>query len=70
MEVRQGVHTAPTRALRSHEAADDWIAYVELEGRERSTVAQYRQHVTCTSTAPRRPQARQSDDAADQCLPR
>src|SRR5262249_9246714 len=26
-------------------AADDWIAYVEGEGRERSTVDHYRQHV-------------------------
>jgi integrase len=29
----------------SAEAAEDWIGYVKLEGRERSTIEQYRQHV-------------------------
>jgi integrase len=44
VDVRHGVHTAPSKSITVAEAAEDWIAYVELEGRERSTVAQYRQH--------------------------
>jgi integrase len=44
VDVRQGVHTAPSKSITVAEAAEDWIAFVELEGRERSTVAQYRQH--------------------------
>ena len=39
-------HTpAQSKSITVAEAADDWIAFVELEGRERSTVKQYRQHV-------------------------
>jgi integrase len=43
--VRQGIHTPTNKSITVAEAADDWIAYVELEGRERSTIDQYRQHV-------------------------
>ena len=43
--VRQGVHTPTNKSITVAQAAEDWIAYVELEGRERSTVDQYRQHV-------------------------
>jgi integrase len=44
VDVGRGVHTAPSKSITVAEAAEDWIAYVELEGREQSTVAQYRQH--------------------------
>jgi integrase len=44
VDVRTGVHTAPTKSITVVQAAEDWIAGVELEGRERATVAQYRQH--------------------------
>ena len=40
----RGVHTAPSKSITVAKAAKDWVAYVELEGRERSTVVQYRQH--------------------------
>jgi len=43
--VRQGVHTPANKSITVAEAGDDWIAYVELEGRERSTTDQYRQHL-------------------------
>jgi integrase len=43
--VRQGVHTPANKSITVADAAEDWIAYVEREGRERSTVDQYRQHV-------------------------
>jgi integrase len=45
VDVSKGVHTPENRSITVAEAADNWIRYVELEGRERSTVAQYRQHV-------------------------
>jgi len=45
VDVDKGIHTAHSSSITVAEAAQDWIAYVELEGRERSTVAQYRQHI-------------------------
>ena len=45
VDVRQGIHTPHSNVITVAEAAEDWIAFVQLEGRERSTVAQYRQHV-------------------------
>ena len=43
--VRSGTHTAASISPTVAEAAENWLIYVELEGRERSTLAQYRQHV-------------------------
>ena len=45
VDVRQGIHTAASKSITVAQAADDWIAYVELEGRERATVQGYREHV-------------------------
>src|SRR6476646_3441404 len=45
VDVRQGVHTPQSKSHTVAVAAADWISYVKLEGRERSTVNQYRQHV-------------------------
>jgi integrase len=45
VDVRQGVHTPQSKGITVAEAAEDWIAFVKLEGRERSTLEQYRQHV-------------------------
>ena len=45
VEVRAGTHTADSASITVAEAAEDWLTYVGLEGRERSTLAQYRQHV-------------------------
>jgi integrase len=44
-EVIRGVHTAPSKSITVAQAAEDWISYIESEGRERSTIDQYRQHV-------------------------
>src|SRR5262245_33110581 len=44
-EVQQGIHTADSKSITVAQAADDWIAYVKLEGRERSTTEQYERHV-------------------------
>src|ERR1017187_5999015 len=44
VDVRQGVHTAPNKSITVAEAAADWLTFVELEGVERSTLDQYRQH--------------------------
>ena len=45
VDVRHGVHTAPSKSITVAQAAADWLAYVELEGRERATIQGYRQHV-------------------------
>jgi integrase len=45
VDVRQGLHTPQSKGITVAEAADDWIKYVELEGRERTTVIAYRQQV-------------------------
>jgi integrase len=43
--VRQGIHTAPSRSITVAEAAEDWLRRVQLDGRERVTLATYRQHI-------------------------
>lgn len=45
VDVRQSIHTPQNKSLTVGEAADDWINYVTLEKRERSTVEHYRFHV-------------------------
>jgi integrase len=45
VDVRRGIHTPQSKSHTVAEAAADWISYVQLEGRERSTVEQYQQHV-------------------------
>jgi integrase len=44
-EVSEGIHTAISKSITVAKAADDWISYIEGEGRERSTIEQYRQQV-------------------------
>jgi integrase len=44
-EVRDGTHIAPSKAETVEKAAQRWLSRVEAEGRERTTVQQYRQHV-------------------------
>ena len=45
VDVRQGTHIAASKSVTVAEAAENWIKYVELEGRERSTIEHYRNHV-------------------------
>jgi integrase len=45
VDVRSGVHTPLSKSITVQQAAEDWIKAVELNGRERGTVAMYRQHV-------------------------
>jgi integrase len=45
VEVREGRHTPASQSITVAAAAADWLAYVEAEGRERSTREQYEQHV-------------------------
>lgn len=45
VDVRQGIHTAASKSLTVAQAADNWIVYIEGEGRERSTIEQYKQHI-------------------------
>src|SRR4029450_12902315 len=42
--VRAGTHTPASKSITVAKAVDDWIDYVQGEQRERSTLAQYRQH--------------------------
>src|SRR5262245_60608705 len=44
-EVASGTHTAPSQSITVEQAAANWLAHVEAEGRERATLAGYRQHV-------------------------
>src|SRR5262245_22662371 len=37
-EVQQGTHTPESKSITVAEAAEDWITFVKLEQRERSTV--------------------------------
>ena len=43
--MRAGTHTPASRSITVAQAAAEWIAYVELERRERGTIQGYRQHV-------------------------
>ncbi len=45
VNVRQGVHIAPSKSITVAEAAEGWIKRVEAEGRERATIREYRQHL-------------------------
>ena len=45
VDVGKGVHTPESRSLTVAQAAEQWLAYVELEGLERSTIDHYRTHV-------------------------
>ena len=44
VDVRAGIHTAPSKSITVKQAAEDWISATALEQREASTLAQYRQH--------------------------
>jgi hypothetical protein len=44
-EVQQGIHTPESKSITVAEAAEAWITYVTQEGRERSTIEHYRNHV-------------------------
>src|SRR5262245_23252293 len=45
VDIGKGEHIAPSKSETVAEAAERWIKRTEAEGRERSTVRQYRQHV-------------------------
>jgi integrase len=45
VDIRAGLHTAASKSITVRRAADDWLSHIEREERERSTLAQYRQHV-------------------------
>ena len=43
---KRGMHTAPSKSITVADACDKWIKRVEAEGRERTTLDQYRTHIT------------------------
>jgi integrase len=44
VDVRAGVHVAPSKSVTVKEAAESWIKAAEANGCERSTIKQYREH--------------------------
>jgi integrase len=45
VDVRAGVHTAPSESVTVAQACADWLVFVAGEGRERATLQQYEAHV-------------------------
>jgi len=45
VDVRQGIHTAPSKSRTVAEAGEAWIKSAEADGLEQSTLRQYRQHL-------------------------
>ena len=45
VNIDKGIHTATSKSITVAQAAEDWLAYVGGEGRERSTLEQYEQHI-------------------------
>jgi integrase len=45
VDVGRGVHTAASKSVTVAQAAEDWLKYIELEGREAATILGYRIHV-------------------------
>jgi integrase len=45
VDIRRGIHTAASASPTVAQAGQDWLAYVELEGRERATIKGYREHL-------------------------
>jgi integrase len=45
VDVRKGIHTAPSRSPTVEEAAARWLAEVDARNVERSTAKQYKEHV-------------------------
>jgi len=43
VDVAKGIHTPASKGTTVADAARDWLKFVELEGRERSTITAYRQ---------------------------
>ena len=64
LDVRHGVHIAVSKSETVAEAAERWLNRAEAEGRERGTLAQYRQHVRL-HIAPRIGRYKHSHVAAD-----
>lgn len=44
INVKRGMHTAPSKSVTVAEACDKWLKRGEADGLERSTIDQYRQH--------------------------
>jgi len=45
VDVRAGVHVAPSKSVTVKEAGKSWIATAEAAGLERATIKQYKEHV-------------------------
>lgn len=45
VDVDRGTHTAASKSITVAQAAQDWLKFIELEGRERATILSYRIHI-------------------------
>jgi hypothetical protein len=45
VDVKAGVHVAPSKSVNVKEAGESWIKAAEAHGLERATIKQYREHV-------------------------
>ena len=45
VDVRRGIHTAPSKSITVEQASENWINRVTADDRERTTIRQYRQHI-------------------------
>ena len=45
VDVKAGVHIAPSNSVNVKEAGESWIRAAESHGLERATIKQYREHV-------------------------
>jgi integrase len=45
VDVAAGIHTAPSKSITVKKAAEDWLAYIKAEKRERATISNYEQTV-------------------------
>jgi len=46
VDVAKGIHTPESRSFTVAQAAKQWLAYIELKNRDRSTIEHYRTHVS------------------------
>jgi integrase len=46
VDVASGIHTPASRSLTVEKAAEQWLEYLKVEGRERTTIESYQSHLT------------------------
>ena len=71
VDVRKGVHTAASKSITVGQAAENWLKYIELEGREAATILGIQDSRQSTYRAPHGPrETGEVDHSAHQQIPR